>query len=56
MSFTFFFYFFPLQDENSSVCNQRVDILQKMLSKEQQELQVSITINVTYCLLSIVIL
>uniref|UniRef100_A0A4W6D0R2 Rho guanine nucleotide exchange factor 12 n=1 Tax=Lates calcarifer TaxID=8187 RepID=A0A4W6D0R2_LATCA len=30
--------FFP-QDENSSVCNQRVDILQKMLTKEQQELQ-----------------
>uniref|UniRef100_A0A8C9YNG3 Rho guanine nucleotide exchange factor 12 n=1 Tax=Sander lucioperca TaxID=283035 RepID=A0A8C9YNG3_SANLU len=26
-------------DENSSVCNQRVDMLQKMLSKEQQELQ-----------------
>ncbi|KAM7399462.1 hypothetical protein PAMP_018733 [Pampus punctatissimus] len=29
----------PPWDENSSVCNQRVDILQKMLSKEQQELQ-----------------
>lgn len=26
-------------DENSSVCNQRADILQRMLSKEQQELQ-----------------
>lgn len=26
-------------DENSSVCNQKADILQKMLSKEQQELQ-----------------
>uniref|UniRef100_A0A8C9YNK4 Rho guanine nucleotide exchange factor 12 n=1 Tax=Sander lucioperca TaxID=283035 RepID=A0A8C9YNK4_SANLU len=33
------FSFFPPQDENSSVCNQRVDMLQKMLSKEQQELQ-----------------
>uniref|UniRef100_A0A8C3A1R0 Rho guanine nucleotide exchange factor 12 n=1 Tax=Cyclopterus lumpus TaxID=8103 RepID=A0A8C3A1R0_CYCLU len=30
----------PYSDENSSVCNQRVDMLQKMLSKEQQELQV----------------
>ncbi|XP_034404563.1 rho guanine nucleotide exchange factor 12 isoform X3 [Cyclopterus lumpus] len=30
----------PPWDENSSVCNQRVDMLQKMLSKEQQELQV----------------
>ncbi|XP_023258718.1 rho guanine nucleotide exchange factor 12 isoform X2 [Seriola lalandi dorsalis] len=29
----------PPWDENSSVCNQKVDILQKMLSKEQQELQ-----------------
>ncbi|XP_056138947.1 rho guanine nucleotide exchange factor 12 isoform X2 [Lampris incognitus] len=29
----------PLWDENSSVRNQKVDILQKMLSKEQQELQ-----------------
>ncbi|XP_062275786.1 rho guanine nucleotide exchange factor 12 isoform X2 [Scomber scombrus] len=29
----------PPWDENSSICNQRVDILQKMLSKEQQELQ-----------------
>ncbi|XP_019943935.2 rho guanine nucleotide exchange factor 12 isoform X2 [Paralichthys olivaceus] len=29
----------PPWDENSSVCNQRVDILQRMLSKEQQELQ-----------------
>ncbi|XP_068440624.1 rho guanine nucleotide exchange factor 12 isoform X2 [Clinocottus analis] len=29
----------PPWDENSSVCNQRVDMLQKMLSKEQQELQ-----------------
>ncbi|KAF3847750.1 hypothetical protein F7725_020778, partial [Dissostichus mawsoni] len=26
-------------DENSSVCNQKVDMLQRMLSKEQQELQ-----------------
>ncbi|XP_029302414.1 rho guanine nucleotide exchange factor 12 isoform X4 [Cottoperca gobio] len=26
-------------DENSSVCSQRVDMLQRMLSKEQQELQ-----------------
>ncbi|XP_041657856.1 rho guanine nucleotide exchange factor 12 isoform X2 [Cheilinus undulatus] len=26
-------------DENSSVCNQKVDVLQKMLSREQQELQ-----------------
>ncbi|XP_051813888.1 rho guanine nucleotide exchange factor 12 isoform X1 [Acanthochromis polyacanthus] len=26
-------------DENSSVCNQKADILQKMLCKEQQELQ-----------------
>uniref|UniRef100_A0A8C3A236 Rho guanine nucleotide exchange factor 12 n=1 Tax=Cyclopterus lumpus TaxID=8103 RepID=A0A8C3A236_CYCLU len=34
-----FLSFFP-KDENSSVCNQRVDMLQKMLSKEQQELQV----------------
>lgn len=38
---------FP-QDENSSVCTPKVDILQKMLSKEQQELQVSITVTVTY--------
>ncbi|XP_034718089.1 rho guanine nucleotide exchange factor 12 isoform X1 [Etheostoma cragini] len=30
----------PPWDENSSVCNQRVDMLQKLLSKEQQELQV----------------
>lgn len=37
------------QDENSSVCNQRVDFLQKMLFREQQELQVSITITATYC-------
>nr|XP_020455795.1 rho guanine nucleotide exchange factor 12 isoform X2 [Monopterus albus] len=29
----------PPWDENSSVCNQKVDILQRMLSKEQQELQ-----------------
>ncbi|XP_008274537.1 rho guanine nucleotide exchange factor 12 isoform X2 [Stegastes partitus] len=29
----------PPWDENSSFCNQRADILQKMLSKEQQELQ-----------------
>nr|XP_033486890.1 rho guanine nucleotide exchange factor 12 isoform X2 [Epinephelus lanceolatus] len=29
----------PPWDENSSVCSQRVDMLQKMLSKEQQELQ-----------------
>ncbi|KAA8594278.1 hypothetical protein FQN60_005112, partial [Etheostoma spectabile] len=29
----------PPWDENSSVCNQRVDMLQKLLSKEQQELQ-----------------
>ncbi|XP_069004151.1 rho guanine nucleotide exchange factor 12 isoform X2 [Embiotoca jacksoni] len=27
-------------DENSSVCNQKADILQRMISKEQQELQV----------------
>ncbi|XP_037630870.1 rho guanine nucleotide exchange factor 12 isoform X3 [Sebastes umbrosus] len=26
-------------DENSSFCNQRIDMLQRMLSKEQQELQ-----------------
>ncbi|XP_068173221.1 rho guanine nucleotide exchange factor 12 isoform X2 [Antennarius striatus] len=30
----------PLWDDNSSVFNQRVDFLQKMLSREQQELQV----------------
>ncbi|XP_056297535.1 rho guanine nucleotide exchange factor 12 isoform X2 [Pseudoliparis swirei] len=29
----------PTTDENSGVCSQRVDMLQKMLSKEQQELQ-----------------
>ncbi|XP_026225256.1 rho guanine nucleotide exchange factor 12 isoform X3 [Anabas testudineus] len=29
----------PPWDENSSVCNQKVDILQKTLLKEQQELQ-----------------
>ncbi|XP_034460487.1 rho guanine nucleotide exchange factor 12 isoform X2 [Hippoglossus hippoglossus] len=29
----------PPWDENSSVCNPRVDILQRMLSKEQHELQ-----------------
>ncbi|KAF7668975.1 hypothetical protein LDENG_00271680 [Lucifuga dentata] len=29
----------PLWEENNSVYNQKVDILQKMLSKEQQELQ-----------------
>ncbi|XP_076590976.1 rho guanine nucleotide exchange factor 12 isoform X1 [Chaetodon auriga] len=29
----------PSWDENSSVCNQKVDFLQKMLSREQQELQ-----------------
>ncbi|XP_067363547.1 rho guanine nucleotide exchange factor 12 isoform X3 [Channa argus] len=29
----------PPWDENSSVCSKKVDILQKMLSKEQQELQ-----------------
>ncbi|KAF0030454.1 hypothetical protein F2P81_017185, partial [Scophthalmus maximus] len=29
----------PWQDDNSSVCNQRVDALQRMLLKEQQELQ-----------------
>ena len=49
----------PPQDENSSsVCNQRVDMqrLQRMLSKEQQELQVSTTITSTYRLLSIVML
>uniref|UniRef100_A0A672HCU6 Rho guanine nucleotide exchange factor (GEF) 12a n=1 Tax=Salarias fasciatus TaxID=181472 RepID=A0A672HCU6_SALFA len=28
-----------LSDENSIVCNQKADILQRMLSKEQQELQ-----------------
>lgn len=44
-----YLFFFLLQDENSSVCNQKVDFLQKMLSREQQELQVSITIAVTYC-------
>uniref|UniRef100_A0A673A616 Rho guanine nucleotide exchange factor (GEF) 12a n=1 Tax=Sphaeramia orbicularis TaxID=375764 RepID=A0A673A616_9TELE len=33
------FFSLLLQDENSSVGNQRVDILQKLLSKEQQELQ-----------------
>ncbi|TNN37270.1 Rho guanine nucleotide exchange factor 12 [Liparis tanakae] len=31
----------PTADENSGVCSQRVDMLQKMLSKEQQELQLS---------------
>uniref|UniRef100_A0A7N6AZC5 Rho guanine nucleotide exchange factor (GEF) 12a n=1 Tax=Anabas testudineus TaxID=64144 RepID=A0A7N6AZC5_ANATE len=35
---TSLFVFYP-QDENSSVCNQKVDILQKTLLKEQQELQ-----------------
>lgn len=50
---TSLFVFYP-QDENSSVCNQKVDILQKTLLKEQQELQVSITITVTYPLFSIV--
>ncbi|XP_070684956.1 rho guanine nucleotide exchange factor 12 [Pempheris klunzingeri] len=29
----------PPWDENSSVCNQKADMLQKMLSREQQELQ-----------------
>lgn len=31
-----------VQEENNSVHSQKVDILQKMLSKEQQDLQVSI--------------
>lgn len=35
---------FP-QDENSSGCNQKADLLQRMLSREQQELQVCITIT-----------
>lgn len=35
------------QDENNSACNQKVDYSVKMLSREQQELQVSITITGT---------
>lgn len=31
-----------VQEENNSVHNQKVHILQKMLSKEQEDLQVSI--------------
>lgn len=33
------------QDENSSGCSQKADYLQRMLSREQQELQVCITIT-----------
>lgn len=45
-------FIFPLflslysQDENNSACNQKVDYSVKMLSREQQELQVSTTITV----------
>lgn len=35
------------QDENNSACNQKADGSVKMLSREQQELQVSRTITVT---------
>lgn len=42
-----FLLFLSSQDENNSACNQKADGSVKMLSREQQELQVSRTITVT---------
>ena len=48
-------FIFSPQDENNSVSNQKVDVLRRMLSRETQELQVSITFTVTSCLLLYII-
>lgn len=46
------FCFLP-QDESSSACNQMADVLQKKFSKEQQELQVSITMMIVFFFISV---